>query len=64
MNEPPDQTALLSAAYLLSLIGTHLPKYSLKSSGYFFKPVSVSVKITPCSSSSFKLLWYTTSLSN
>ena len=33
MNEPPDQTAELSAANLLSLDGMIVPKYSRKSSG-------------------------------
>src|SRR4029453_903813 len=46
-NEPPDQTAVLSAAYLLSAEGMIVPKYFLKISGYSLNAESVSRKITP-----------------
>ena len=57
MNEPPDHTAVFSAANLLSPTGITVPKYSWKSSGYSFSAVSVSRKITPCFSSSSLILW-------
>jgi hypothetical protein len=57
MKLPPLQTAEFKAANLLSVGGTTFPKYSLKSSGYFFKAVSVSRKITPFFSRSFFILW-------
>ena len=50
---PPDQQAEFKAANLLSVAGTSLPKYSLKSSGNFFKAESMSVKITPWASRVF-----------
>ena len=53
MNEPPDHTALFNAANLLSADGMILPKYSRNSSGCSRTAVSVSVKITPWSASSF-----------
>ena len=52
-NEPPDHAAVFNAENLLSLLGMHLPKYFLTSSGYFCTAVSVSTKMTPCSSRSF-----------
>jgi hypothetical protein len=57
MNEPPDQTALFSEANLLSPTGMTEPKYSSKISGYSFRPVSVSRKMTPWRSSSSLILW-------
>ena len=40
MNDPPDQTAELSAANLLSPGGITVPKYSLTNSGYSLTAVS------------------------
>ena len=57
MNEPPDQTAVFSAANLLSAGGMTVPKYSLKSSGWSRSAESVSVKMTPFSSSSSWSEW-------
>ena len=57
MNEPPDQTAVFSAANLLSPDGITEPKYSWKISGCSFRAVSVSRKMTPWSSSSFWIWW-------
>ena len=57
MNEPPDQTAELSAANLLSSGGITVEKYFLNKSGYFFNPSSVSRNMTPCSSKSSLNLW-------
>jgi hypothetical protein len=57
MNEPPDQTAVFSAANLLSPTGITEPKYSLNSSGCSRRPLSVSRKMTPWSSSSFWIWW-------
>ena len=56
-NEPPDQTAVLSAAYLLSAAGMIVPKYSLKISGYSLSAVSMSRKITPSFSHSSRSEW-------
>ena len=56
INEPPLQTAVFRAAYLLSLYGITLLKYSLTISGYFFTAVSVSQNSTPCFSSSTNVL--------
>jgi hypothetical protein len=56
MNEPPDQTDVFSAANLLSPTGMTEPKYSWNSSGYSFRPVSVSTKMTPFSSRSSRIL--------
>jgi hypothetical protein len=61
MNDPPDQTAELSAENLLSPAGITEPKYSRNSSGCSRSAVSVSMKITPCSSRSSRIWWYTTS---
>ena len=47
MNEPPDQTAELSAANLLSFCGMIVPKYCLNSSSCSRSAVSVSRKMTP-----------------
>jgi hypothetical protein len=58
MNEPPDQTAVFSAANLFVAGGITEPKYSSKISGYSFRPVSVSRKMTPWRSSSSLILWY------
>ena len=57
MNEPPDQTEVFSEANLLSPTGMTVAKYSLNSSGYSRRPVSVSTKMTPCRSSS-SLIWW------
>ncbi len=48
MNEPPDHTAELSAANLLSVGGMIVPKYSRSRSECSRTAESVSVKITPC----------------
>src|SRR4029079_10024366 len=60
-NEPPDQTAPLSAENLLSSAGTTVPKYFLKISGYAFRPWSVPMNTTPILESSSLTEWYTTS---
>ena len=57
MNEPPDHTAELSAANLLSFFGMIVPKYCFTSSGYSRSAVSMSVKMTPCFSRSSRLRW-------
>jgi hypothetical protein len=49
---------------LLSVGGTNVPIYFFTKSGYFLTAVSVSQNITPSSSNSLRLLWYTTSDSN
>ncbi len=46
-NEPPDHTALLSAANLLSSGGMTVPKYSRTRSSCSLKPPSMSMKTTP-----------------
>jgi hypothetical protein len=56
-NEPPDQTAALSAANLLSSAGTIVPKYFLKISGYSFRPWSVPMNTTPSLESSSLTEW-------
>src|SRR5258708_17013674 len=61
MNDPPDHTALFSAANLLSAGGITVPKYSLKSSGWSRSAESVSVKMTPFFESSSCSEWDTTS---
>ena len=63
MNEPPDHTAELRAANLLSLGGMSVPNHLRTSSGYSRTAVSMSQKRTPCSSRSSRLRWKTTSLS-
>ncbi len=57
MNEPPDHTAELRAANLLSFGGTIVPKYSRTRSGCSRRALSVSVKITPIEASSSRILW-------
>ncbi|OPZ47810.1 MAG: hypothetical protein BWY91_03284 [bacterium ADurb.BinA028] len=57
MNEPPDQTAVLSEANLLSPAGITVVKYSLKMSPCSRRPVSVSTKMTPFSSRSSRIWW-------
>ena len=57
MNEPPDQTAVLSAANLLSPTGMTEPKYSRNSSGCSLSAVSVSRNRTPFSSRSARIEW-------
>ena len=52
MNEPPDHTAEFNAANLLSP-GTTEAKYSLNSSSFSRKALSVSLKMIPFSSNSF-----------
>ena len=47
MNEPPDHTAELSAANLLSFGGMIVPKYLRTMSGYSRTAVSMSQKRTP-----------------
>ena len=47
MNEPPDQTAELSAANLLSFCGMIVPMYCLTMSSCSRRPESMSRKITP-----------------
>ena len=61
MKLPPDQTAVFSAANLLSPTGITVAKYSWNSSGCSLSAVSVSWKMTPFSSRSSRILWYTTS---
>src|SRR6266581_6267070 len=61
MNEPPDHTAELSAANLLSVDGITVPKYSLNSASCSLSPWSHDRKMTPCFSSDSLTLWYTTS---
>ncbi len=61
MNEPPDHTAELSAANLLSFGGMIVPKYSWTISGCSRTAVSMSMNSTPISSRSSRLRWYTTS---
>lgn len=53
MNDPPDQTAELSAANLLSDAGITVPQYCLKISSFSRKAESVSLKTIPKSSRSF-----------
>ena len=53
MNGPSLQTALLSAANLLSLAGMIEPMYFLIRSGYSFTAFPTLVKITPCAVRSF-----------
>ena len=53
MNEPPDHTAEFNAANLLSAAGTTEAKYSLNSSSFSRKALSVSLKMIPFSSNSF-----------
>jgi len=57
MKLPPDQTAVLSAANLLSPTGMTVAKYSWNSSGWLRSAVSVSSKMTPFSSRSSRILW-------
>jgi hypothetical protein len=57
MNEPPDQTAVFSAANLLSAGGITVPKYCLKISGCSRRALSVSRKMTPFYSSSLCREW-------
>ena len=56
MNEPPDHTAEFNAANLLSAAGTTEAKYSLNSSSFSRKALSVSLKMIPFSSNSFSIL--------
>ena len=64
MKLPPENTAELSALYLLSVIGIIFPKYFLKISGYFFSPSVESTKITPSFSRCAFMLEYADSESN
>ena len=57
MNEPPDHTAVLSEANLLSPAGITEVKYSRKRSSCSRSPVSVSTKMTPFSSRSSRIWW-------
>src|ERR1017187_3018092 len=61
MNDPPDQTAELRAANLLSLGGMMVPKYLRTRSGYSRTAVSISQKMMPSDSRSSRLRWNTTS---
>ena len=54
---PPDHTAVLSEANLLSPTGMTEPKYSLKMSSCSRRPVSVSRKMTPLASRSSRIWW-------
>ena len=47
MNEPPDHTVEFNAANLLSAAGTTERKYSLNSSSFSRKALSVSLKMIP-----------------
>ena len=61
MNDPPENTALLSAEYLLSPVGITLPNHGRKISSCCFR-ASVEVrKITPCFASSSLMLEYAAS---
>ena len=53
MNEPPDHTAEFNVMNLLSVTGTTEAKYSLNSSSFSRKALSVSLKMIPFSSNSF-----------
>ena len=57
MNDPPDQTAELRAANLLSFGGMSLPKYSFTRSGYSRSAVSMSQNSTPWRARSSRLRW-------
>ena len=57
MNEPPDQTAELSAANLLSFCGMIVPMYCLTMSSCSRRAESMSRKITPLASRSAWSLW-------
>ncbi len=61
MKDPPDQTAELRAANLLSFGGMTVPKYCRTMSGCSCTAVSMSEKKTPSFSRSSRLRWYTTS---
>ena len=51
MNEPPDHTASLMREFVIT--GTTEAKYSLNSSSFSRKALSVSLKMIPFSSNSF-----------
>ena len=57
MKLPPDHTAELSAANLLSLGGMIVPKYCFTISGYSRSAVSMSANRTPWASRSSRFLW-------
>ena len=57
MKLPPDQTAVFSAANLLSPTGMIAAKYSWKRSGCSLSAVSVSRKMTPFSVRSSRIVW-------
>ena len=57
MKLPPDQTAVFSAANLLSPGGITVAKYSPNRSGCSRSAVSVSGKMTPLSARSSRILW-------
>ena len=61
MNEPPDHTAELRAANLLSLGGMIVPNQRRTRSGYSRTAVSMSLNSTPWRSRSSRLRWNTTS---
>src|SRR4026208_1051235 len=61
MNDPPEHTAELSAANLLSFCGMIVPMYCLTMSSCSRRPESMSRKSTPFDSRSAWSLWYTTS---
>ncbi len=61
MNDPPDQTAELSAANLLSFGGMIFPNHLRTMSGYSRTAVSMSQNSTPRDSRSSRLRWKTTS---
>ena len=61
MNEPPDHTAELRAANLLSFGGMILPNHLRTMSGCSRTAVSMSQKRTPWASRSSRLRWKTTS---
>jgi hypothetical protein len=61
MNEPPDHTALFSAENLLSSAGITVPQYLRTMSSCLARALSISVKMTPRSSRSLRMEWYTTS---
>ena len=54
MNEPPDHTAEFNLCeFVISYFGTTEAKYSLNSSSFSRKALSVSLKMIPFSSNSF-----------
>jgi len=57
MNEPPDQTAVFSAANLLSVVGMTVPNHFRTISGCSRSPESMSRKRTPSFVRSSRMEW-------